>query len=142
MIIQTILYPDFRFLLHLPLYSSRVSAGFPSPASDHEENRIDLNRHLVQHPNATFFVRAEGDSMIGAGIYDGDLLVVDRSVNAGEGSIIIAVVHGELTVKRLRKRGRNILLCAENPDYPDINVIDVDRFVIWGVVMHVIHSLT
>lgn len=79
--------------------------------------------------------------MIGAGIYDGDLLIVDRSIHPKHGAIVIAVVEGELTVKRLHHQGKEILLCAENPDYPPISIMDVDHFAVWGVVMYVIHSL-
>ena len=122
------------------LYHSRVAAGFPSPADDYIEGQLDLNRYLVDRPAATFFVRVEGDSMLGAGIHPGDLLVVDRSRQAGEGSVIIAVLDGELTVKRLRYRGEQAWLYPENEAYPPLAITDAHDFQIWGVVRHVVHS--
>ncbi len=106
--------------LSLPLYSNKVPAGFPSPADDHMEGKLDLNNHLVKHPTATFFVRASGESMVGAGIHDGDILVVDRSLEPRHGKIIIAAVDGQLTVKRLQKRGSKTLLAPENKKYKPI----------------------
>lgn len=126
--------------LPLPLYTSRIAAGFPSPADDHLEAPLDLNEHLVKHPAATFVVRVDGDSMTGAGIYNGDLLVVDRSLDAKSGSIVVAVVNGEMTVKRLWMRGRHIRLVPENPAYKPIEIRDGLDLVIWGVVAHVIRS--
>ncbi len=127
--------------MSLPLFSNKVSAGFPSPADDHMEMKLDLNQHLIQHPAATFFVRVSGDSMIGAGIYDGDVLVVDRSLTCKDSSIVIAVVDGELTVKRFYTRDNKVLLKAENPKYPDIIVTQEMDFRIWGVVTTVIHKV-
>ena len=127
--------------MSLPLFSNKVSAGFPSPADDHMEMKLDLNQHLLQHPAATFFVRVSGDSMIGAGIYDGDVLVVDRSLTCKDSSIVIAVVDGELTVKRFYTRDNKVLLKAENPKYPDIIVTQEMDFRIWGVVTTVIHKV-
>ena len=126
--------------LLLPLYTSRIAAGFPSPADDHLEAPLDLNEHLIKHPASTFVVKVDGDSMIGAGIYSGDLLVVDRSLEAQSGHIVVAVVNGELTVKRFvieRKRAR---LVPENPAYKPIEIKDGLELVIWGVVAHVIRS--
>ena len=124
-----------------PLYASGVSAGFPSPADDYLEGALDLNAHLVREPTATFFVRARGDSMIDAGIHDGDLLVVDRSVEATDGKVVIVSVNGELTVKRLhRAKGKSWLL-PENPDYPPIALNEEDETHLWGVVTNVIHPL-
>ncbi|MEK6482428.1 translesion error-prone DNA polymerase V autoproteolytic subunit [Catalinimonas sp. 4WD22] len=137
--------PSFETVLYLPLYSDKISAGFPSPASDYEEERIDLNEALIARPSSTYMVRAQGDSMIGAGIFDHDLLVVDRSLNPKDGSIVIAVVHGDLTVKRLRfsnekSLGRIMILAAENPDYPDIHV-RIEDSMIWGVVCYAVRDL-
>lgn len=126
--------------LQLPLFSSRVSAGFPSPADDFLEAALDLNQHLIQHPAATFFVRTSGDSMIGVGIHNNDILVVDRSLEAKNGSIVIAVVNGELTVKRLLIHGKNMTLKPENPNYPDLTITEEMAFQIWGVVTSVIHE--
>ncbi len=133
--------------LLLPFYGDTVSAGFPSPATDHEEQSIDLNKELIPHPSSTFLVRASGNSMIGAGIFDGDLLVVDRSVTAQDGHVVIAVVYGELTVKRLRigdgksTPGKRMVLAAENPDYPDIYLSETEDSFIWGVVRHAVRDL-
>jgi DNA polymerase V len=126
--------------LSLPLYTSRIAAGFPSPADDHLEAPLDLNEHLVKHPAATFVVRVDGDSMTGAGIYSGDLLVVDRSLEAQSGRIVVAVVNGELTVKRLVIERRRARLVPENPACKPIEIRDGLDVVIWGVVAHVIRS--
>ncbi len=123
-----------------PIFFSRVQAGFPSPADDYVEGRLDLNAHLVRHPAATFFVRVAGDSMINAGIRPDDILVVDRSLDAADRRVVIAVIDGELTVKRLRMQNGRISLMAENPDYPDIEIQPSMAFEIWGVVTHVIHA--
>jgi DNA polymerase V len=126
--------------LNLPLFESRVAAGFPSPADDHLEASLDLNQHLIKHPAATFFVRASGESMINAGIHNNDILVVDRSLNPKNGDIVIASLNGELTVKRLQTAGRTLLLKPENPEYPVIEVSEEIDFLIWGVVTSVIHQ--
>ena len=127
--------------LPLPLFGHRIPACFPSPADDYVEDRLDLNQHLIQHKEATFFLRAKGHSMIGAGIHDGDLLVVDRSIDPTHGAIVIAAIDGELTVKRLSIRRGKVTLLAENPDYPPIEVKDNQEMVIWGVVTNAIHKL-
>ncbi len=126
--------------LPLPLYTSRIAAGFPSPADDHLEAPLDLNAHLVKHPAATFVVKVDGDSMTGAGIYNGDLLVVDRSLDAKSGHIVVAVVNGEMTVKRLLIDRKRIRLAPENPAYRPIEIREGADLVIWGVVAHVIRS--
>lgn len=124
-----------------PLYEQPVAAGFPSPAEDHIDRRLDLNRHYIKNPAATFFVRVDGDSMTGAGIHSGDLLVVDRSLEPVPGKVVIAVINGEHTVKRLQREGDLILLVAENPDYPPIVVSELEELHIWGVVTCVLHTL-
>lgn len=151
---------------HPPLATSAVSAGFPSPADDYLDEALDLNELLIAHPAATFFVRARGDSMNGAdsAINDGDLLIVDRSREARNGAIVIAIIDGELTVKRLRRTGAQIELLATNPAYPPIRFALNDHknndhknsatnatsaanettdslCEIWGVVTCVIHQL-
>ncbi len=124
-----------------PLYLSPVQAGFPSPAEDYMDGQLNLHAHLVRNEAATFFLRASGDSMTGAGIFDGDLLVVDRSLPAGHNRIVIAALDGELTVKRLlRQRGR-VYLAPENPDYPRFDITDREYVHIWGVVTYVVHKL-
>lgn len=125
--------------LSLPVYSCKIPAGFPSPASDYVDQRLDLNEYLAVHPEATFFLRVQGDSMTGAGIHDGDLLVVDRSLQAKSGQVVIAVVDGEFTVKRLHRRGGKVWLKAENPNYRHIELQEGQELEIWGVVSHVVH---
>lgn len=125
----------------LPLYLSPVKAGFPSPADDYLDKKLDLNEHLIKHPSATFFVKVKGDSMVQAGIQSGDILIVDRSLEPRDKKIVIAVVDGEFTVKRIRKRGSKLVLVAENNTFPEIEVTEQMDFEIWGVVIHVIHSV-
>ena len=122
-------------------YDIGISAGFPSPADDSKEKKLDLNDLLIRQPEATFFAKASGDSMTGAGIYDGDMLIVDRSINATDGKIVIAVVNGELTVKRFKVAGRTAQLHSENPKYSPITLCEDDSVSVWGVVTNVIHSL-
>lgn len=126
--------------LKLPRFGHHVKAGFPSPADDYIEAWLDLNEHLIEHKEATFFVKASGDSMTGAGIQEGTLLVVDKALEPRHGDIVIAVVDGELTVKRLEKRRGKIRLIAENPAYAPIEFKDGQELVIWGVVTSVIQK--
>ena len=123
------------------MFLSPVKAGFPSPADDYLEQPLDLNEHLIKHPAATFFVRVSGDSMIQAGIFNNDILIVDRSLAAVPNRIVVAVVNGEFTVKRLRRRAGRLLLCAENPAYSPLDVTGAADFEVWGVVVYVIHSV-
>ena len=125
----------------LPLYSSKVRAGFPSPADDYIETYLDLNARFIQHPASTFFVIASGDSMTGAGIASGDMLVVDRSIEATHGKIVIAAIDGELTVKRLSKSDGRVQLLPENDHYPPIDITDEQDLVIWGVVKHIMKDV-
>lgn len=129
--------PDRRF--GLPLYLSRVAAGFPSPGDDFADGTLDLN-DLVEHPSATFLVRVTGESMTGAGIDDGDLLIVDRSREAKHGHIVIAVAYGEMTVKRLERRGPRWWLIPANTEFPPMALPEDGE--IWGVVAHTIKSYT
>ena len=128
-------------LYEVPMYSNKVAAGFPSPADDYLEDKIDLNQYLVKHPAATFLVRASGESMIKAGIFPNDILVVDRSLKAEDGKVVIAVVDNELTVKRYRKRGKGIVLEPENEAYDPIIISEESEAFVWGVVTNVIHNL-
>lgn len=121
-----------------PLFLARISAGFPSPADDYVESALDLNAYLVRNPAATFMVKVGGDSMIGAGIADGDLLVVDRSEEAAHGKIVVAVLDGELTVKRLHIRKDVRLLVPENPKYKPLRIESGQELQLWGVVTGVI----
>lgn len=133
--------PMYPSSLNLPLFSSRVQAGFPSPADDHLDASLDLNKHLIQHPAATFFVRASGNSMVNAGINNNDILVVDRSLEPKHGDIIIAALNSELTVKRLHAKDNRVALKPESPDYPIIEITEEMEFLIWGVVTSVVHQL-
>ena len=139
--VDKIYRPDAQARQKLPLFLERVSAGFPSPAADYEEGRLDLNQYLIKNPPATFFVRVAGDSMLGAGIHPGDLLVVDRSLEPKDKNVIIAALNGELTVKRIRIRRKKITLEAENKDYPPQQITKETEFEVWGVVTNVIHAL-
>lgn len=139
--IEAVYAPDLSTRYKLPVFLGRLPAGFPSPADDYIEGKLDLNRHLIKHPAATFFVRVSGDSMIEAGIHTGDLLVVDRSLEAVDGNVIVAALDGELTVKRLHKRGKTVRLLPANKNYQPIDITEQQSFEIWGVVTNVIHAL-
>ena len=134
--------PLYNAPLRLPLFSSSVAAGFASPADDHLEAELDLNEYLIAHPSETFFVRAKGDSMQQAGIFDKDLLIVDRSLTPKDNDIVIAAVAGQLTVKRLVvKRGEPWLYPA-NPNYKPIPIKEGSELHVWGVVVHAIHRIS
>ena len=117
-----------------------VPAGFPSPADDYVERRISLDEHMIQHKESTFFMRVAGESMRGLGIFDGDLLVVDRALPANPGCVVIAVVDGEFTVKQLLYSPDGQILRAAHPDYPDIHIQPEQDFSIWGVVRWNVHK--
>ena len=125
--------------MHLPFYLARVPAGFPSPADDHLDSRIDLTEYLVRNPAATFLSRTQGPSMRGAGIRDGSTLVVDRSLEAHDGDIVVAALYGELTVKYLRKERGRAWLVSAHPDYPPIELSEHMEAHVWGVVCHAIN---
>ena len=141
MTIDAVYAPDLSTRYALPIFLGRLPAGFPSPADDYLEGKLDLNRHLIKHPAATFFVRVTGDSMIGAGIHSGDLLVVDRSLEPADKHVVVAVLDGELTVKRLFKQNGIVRLLPENLNYQPIEIAPQQTIEIWGVVTSVIHSL-
>ena len=124
----------------IPLLTDSVSAGFPSPADDYTEENIDLNEHLISNPSSTFFLRVKGDSMINAGIKDKDLIIVDKSLTARPGNIIIAMIDGEFTIKRLSIKNNELYLKAENHNYPDFKFKNHIDLQIWGVVIYSIHS--
>lgn len=127
--------PGFATILERPVMAFPVSAGFPSPADDYIESRIDLNKHLIRHPAATFFVRVSGDSMTGAGIQNGDLLIVDRAAECVSGCIVVARIENEFTLKRVRKEGNRVFLVPENQSYSTIEVKEGTDFEIWGRVV-------
>ena len=130
-----------RITLRTPISLSYISAGFPSPAEPHLDQALDLHELMVENPAATFFVRVSGDSMIGAGIQSNDILVVDRSREARNNDIIVAILFGEFTVKRWIQRKSKAFLQAENPHYPPIEITKDSDFEIWGVVTYAIHTL-
>jgi DNA polymerase V len=140
-VVEEIYTADQSTEYELPLAEVSVQAGFPSPAEDYIEDRIDLNEYLIDNPAATFFVRVRGDSMIEAGVHDGDLLVVDRAKEATDGSVVIAVLDGNLNVKRLKKDDGTVYLMAENDEYEDFEVSEHQNFEVWGVVTNVVHPL-
>jgi DNA polymerase V len=119
----------------LPQFASQPAAGFPAPADDLVEKVLDINDLVVENPASTFFVRVQGDSMEGAGIFSGDVLVVDRSVEARDGKIVVAAVYGELVVKRLKKQGSGFALYSEQAGYDPIPVLENDDCFLWGVVV-------
>jgi len=124
----------------VPFFASPISAGFPSPADDYTDVSLDLNKHLIKHPAATFYARVKGDSMINAGIHDGDLLVVDRALDIYDNCIAVCIIDGEFTVKRLKKEKDKVLLIPENEDYSPIEITEFNDFEVWGIVAYVIHK--
>lgn len=128
--------------IKVPLLQEYVPAGFPSPANDYLEKKLDLNEYLIQNPAATYFVRVEGSSMIDAGINSGDMLVVDRSVEPREGSVVVASINGEFTVKRVQRRADGLYLVSENSSFEPIKITEEMDFEIWGVVTHAIHQVS
>ena len=118
-----------------------ISAGFPSPADDFKETRISLDRELVKNKEATFYARVSGDSMVGAGLDDGDLLVIDRSLNPENGKIAVCLVDGEFTVKRIKKENNKLYLMPENKKYKSIELKEENELIIWGIVVYVIKKI-
>lgn len=125
----------------LPLYGGKVAAGCPAPTDDYIEGMLDLSEHLIKDPASTFFVRVTGYSMINSGIHPDDILIVDRSLEARHGKIVIAAVDGELTVKRLYKKEGQVRLMPENDDFEPIEIESGETLHIWGVVTNVIHTV-
>ena len=124
-----------------PLARESISAGFPSPAEDYIELEIDLNAHLIKNPISSFFLRVSGNSMNNAGIYNNDLLIVDRSINPKSGDVVVAILDGEFTLKRLIKENENYYLKADKEDYPVIDLYEYTEVIIWGVAIYSIHKL-
>ena len=122
-------------------FDEGVPAGFPSPAEDHMDLDLDLSSYLIQHPSATFCVRVEGDSMVGAGIKSGDVILIDRSLTPNPGNIVLAVVDGEFTVKRVDIVDDKLFLIPENPRLKPMEVAEGSTFQVWGVVTFVIHKV-
>lgn len=130
-----------KTIAQIPLQTCKVEAGFPSLVEEYIDDNIDLNKYLIKHPAATFFVRVSGNSMVGAGIHDNDLLIVDRSINPTHGKVVIAAIDGCLTVKRLIISKKGSYLQAENDEFPPIKICAETGIHIWGVVTNSIHSL-
>ena len=131
---------DLTTSLELPLAASGISAGFPSPAEDFQEISLDLNKTLVKHPAATFYARVKGSSMMDAGISDGDLLVIDKSLDPKDGDIAVCFLDGEFTVKRIAVQNDGIYLMPANSEFKPIRISDENDFLIWGIVAYVIHK--
>jgi len=125
----------------IPLMTSKAKAGFPSPAEDYTEEALNLHDQMVVHPASTFFVKVSGDSMQGAGILEGDMLVIDRSLEASHGKVIMAILNGEFTVKYFHKTSEGVTLVSAHPKYPKTPIRPEDEFEVWGVVTHAIHHL-
>ncbi|WP_278034967.1 LexA family protein [Flavobacterium nitratireducens] len=132
--------PDYSSKLELPFFDVGISAGFPSPADDFIELTIDLNKHLIKHKDSTFFAKVKGNSMINAGIYDGDLLVIDKSLEPQNNKIAVCQIDGEFTVKRIKKEKDIVWLIAENEEYEPIKVTPENELMIWGIVIHSIKT--
>ena len=133
--------PEHKSGIRLPLFTNAISAGFPSPADDFIDKRLDINEYVVKNPNATFYVKVHGQSMINAGIYDGDILVVDRSLEPQSNRIVIGVVNGEFTVKRIIRKSGKLYLKPENEQFKPIEITEEMDFKIWGVVTFTLHKL-
>jgi DNA polymerase V len=128
-------------VLDIPFYESNVPAGFPSPAEDFMDLDLNLQEYLVQHPSATFCVKVTGDSMQNAGIFSGDVMVVDRALEPKNKTIVLAVLDGEFTVKRIHKKGDLLYLNPENENFKPIEITEEIDFKVWGVVTHIIHKV-
>ena len=139
--IEEIWFADTSKHVELPFFDTKVQAGFPSPAEDHLEQRLDLNSLLIENQSATFFVRVAGESMKDAGITDGDILVVDRSIENYENRIVVAVIDSEFTIKRFTRENESVVLKAENPNYPAIKITHETDFSVWGVVSWTLKKL-
>ncbi len=130
--------PNYNTTLDLPFVDGGISAGFPSPADDFLDINIDLNKHLIKNPSTTFYGRVRGNSMIDAGIHDGDLLVIDKSLEPQSDKIAVCFIDGEFTVKRIQIEKETVWLIAENKDYQPIKVTKENELLIWGIVTNVI----
>ena len=132
--------PDFTTPLELPLAGTAIAAGFPSPAEEYVEIALDLNKELIKHPAATFYARVKGDSMVDAGIQDGDLLVIDKALEPKEGTVAVCYLDGEFTVKRLSVREECVYLMPANAEFKPIKITEENDFLVWGLVAYVIHK--
>jgi len=133
--------PNFENSLELPFITSGIKAGFPSPAADFDETRISLDKALVKNIDTTFYAKANGQSMKGAGIDDGDIMVIDRSIEPINNKIAVCLIDGEFTVKRIKKTKEELLLMPENSDFQPIKINEDNQLVIWGIVTYVIKKV-
>lgn len=133
--------PDLENQIELPYISSGIKAGFPSPAADFDESKISLDNVLVKNKEATFYAKASGNSMTGAGIDDGDILVIDRSIEPKNNKVAVCFIDGEFTVKRIKIEEEAVFLMPENPNYKPIKVSPENDLIIWGIVTYVIKSI-
>lgn len=133
--------PDAENNLEMPYISSGIKAGFPSPAADFDGSRISIDQVVVKNPTATFYAKANGNSMIGAGIDDGDILVIDKSIEPQDGKIAVCFIDGEFTVKRIKIQENSLLLLPENKLFEPIEVTQENDFIIWGIVTYVVKKL-
>lgn len=133
--------PEDAAPAHIVLPEVEVLCGFPSPSQDYQTSELDLNEHLMPNRVSTFLIRVRGNSMTLAGIFDGDEIIVDRSIRPRDGHVVVAVVDGEMTVKRLRLRGTGVVLSPENPEYPIIEIPELSDLRIWGVVTRSLHRV-
>lgn len=139
--VESIFKSEGDLKLSLPSFLASVSAGFPSPADDLIDKKLDLNEALIAHPAATFFVRVQGESMKDVGILNEDLLIVDRALSAKTGQVVVAVINGEFTVKKIKKEKERLFLLPENKDFSPLEITEEMEFMIWGVVTYAIHTL-
>jgi DNA polymerase V len=137
----TFFKPDFENSRPLPYFEGGIKAGFPSPAADFEGSQISLDKVLVKNFEATFYAKADGTSMIGAGIDDGDIMVIDRSVEPTDGKIAVCLIDGEFTVKRIKIEKDGVYLMPENQEFKPIRVAEDSKLIIWGIVTYVIKSV-
>lgn len=137
----TFFIPDFENTQELPFISSGIKAGFPSPAADFDGSKISLDHVLVKNREATFYAKASGNSMIGAGIDDGDILVIDKSLEPQNNKIAVCFIDGEFTIKRIKIEKDCVYLMPENKNYQPIKVTDENELIIWGIVTYVIKSI-
>lgn len=137
----TFFLPDFENSHELPFIAGGIKAGFPSPAADFDETRISLDNVLVKNREATFYAKASGTSMIGAGIDDGDILVIDRSIEPQNNKIAVCFIDGEFTVKRIKIEKEGVYLIPENPQFQPIKVTEGNNLIIWGIVTYVIKNV-
>ena len=137
----TFFVPDFESAVQTTFISSEIKAGFPSPADDFEESKVSLDHLLIKNKEATFYAKASGNSMTGAGIDDGDILVIDRSLEPRNNAVAVCFIDGEFTVKRIKKTDEAVFLMPENSNYAPIQIAPHNEFIIWGIVTYVIKQI-